>query len=368
MHRILTPSKMIITAAIVLLLIGSSLGDAGGGEIVQSLRSRLSDLDLSSADLDLLANKKIVIHGMSSSNPKEMAGIGVILADAAPDAFVESYRTLSVFRDSPHVVELGLFASPPRLTDLDGLHIDPEDLAAIARAKPGDSDVKLSESEISRMQTVVAKYQSSPAQMKQQIALEYKKILAERALAYARNGDCGLGGYSDKPETVDANDSFRRLASEEAQSSDNRSRLCEIMRNPPAGPLPKGDSSFLYWAREKFGELKSVINLFHVLIHKEGARVFIASKQLYSSHYTEAAMSIAEFIPFTDSAGQVHTIILYRIRLQTDMLSGSLGFMKRRMAAPRMLGTLRDSLQRLQYKLESQAGSLPAAQAQARNW
>jgi hypothetical protein len=96
-----------------------------------------------------------------------------------------------------------------------------------------------------------------------------------------------------------------------------------------------------------------VINVVHVLIHREGNRLYIASKQLYSTHFTESALSVAELIPFTDGLGQTRTIVIYTIRLQVDILGGSFSFMKRRMAQPRMLGTLKQSLNEMRMTMET---------------
>jgi hypothetical protein len=115
----------------------------------------------------------------------------------------------------------------------------------------------------------------------------------------------------------------------------------------------RNTESFLYWALQKFGQLKPVLSLVHVVIHRENNRVFIASKQIYSSHYTEAGLSVAELIPFSDERGGKRTLAAYTIRLQVDLLGGSMGFMKRRAAQPRMLETLKIGLEGLRHCAES---------------
>jgi hypothetical protein len=356
------PISVALPLVLILSSVVASLG-ASSAEIVQSLRSRLLLLNLSAADLDVLAERKVVVRAISSSNPKEIAGIGVIVADAPPEAFVDSYRTLAVFKNSPRILELGSFSSPPGPSDLNGLQIDGDDIYALSKAKAGDSEIKLSKDEIGGLQVLAGRFQGSPAQLKEQLAVEYKRILFERAASYSRSGAEGLAAYSDKAEPVSPGKSIQVLAGEEAERGGNCDHVrCFLEGTGGAGLRPE-DSVFLYWARERFGELKSVINIFNVLIHKDRGRVFIASKQVYSSHYTEAALSVAEFIPFTDSSGQVHTIIAYTVRLQADMLGGTLGFMKKRMAAPKILGTLRDSLEGLQSALESMYARQSGAEA-----
>lgn len=61
---------------------------------------------------------------------------------------------------------------------------------------------------------------------------------------------------------------------------------------------------------------------------------------------------MAELIPFTDNQGHPHTLVLYWIRLQVDMLGGALSFMKKRMAQPQMLRALKESLNGAQLAME----------------
>jgi hypothetical protein len=91
----------------------------------------------------------------------------------------------------------------------------------------------------------------------------------------------------------------------------------------------------------------------HIVIHREGERVFVASKQIYSSHYTEAGLGVAELITVNEATGAPRTLAAYTIRLQVDLLGGSMGFMKKRMAQPHLLDTLKTSLQGLRTTVET---------------
>src|SRR5262249_9186752 len=143
-------------------------------------------------------------------------------------------------------------------------------------------------------------------------------------------------------------------ASQTTQAGDAQTaaRLYTLLAEYPRRSAGE-EESFVYWAVQKFGQLKPVTSLVHVTIHCEGARTFIASQQIYASHYTEAGLSVAELIPFTDAQGKPHTLVAYTIRLQVDLLGGATGFMKRRMAQPRMLETLKESLLGLRRHVEA---------------
>jgi hypothetical protein len=231
-----------------------------------------------------------------------MAALGVVIADAAPEAFIESYRSLATFKQNPATIESGMLRATPTLSDLQSLTIDDKDLYSLAKAGARSSDVKLSEQEIARLHEISGGSTRLTPQMKTKLAVAYKKILLERVGSYLTNGAQALGTYCDKEESVAANDAFVSLAQEQAETAGHCGDLYNYLENYPQAK-DSGFESFVYWAKQRFGDLKPVINIVQVLIHRHGHRVFIASKQIYSSHYTEAGLSVAELIPIRRRGG-----------------------------------------------------------------
>lgn len=320
-------------------MVGSRAGIAGDSKIIEEVRPRLVGLELKPDDLRGLAGREVIVRRLATDNSKEMAAFGAILTDASPEAFVESYRTLAAFNQTPSVMASRRFSSTPSLEDLKGLIIDDKDLYALTKCRVQESDVKLSEPDIAKFQLIVGSAPRLTSKLKAQLAAGYKKLLVERAQVYLAKGTAGLGSFADHGEPVKVHETFVSLAREQTASAGHCEHLYSYLKDYPGGVAPDSES-FIYWVKQKLGGLKPVINLVHIFIHREGNRVFIASKQLYSSHYTEGGLSVMELIPFTDSQGQPHTLVLYWIRLQVDMLGGALSFMKKRMAHPRMLRTL----------------------------
>jgi hypothetical protein len=101
---------------------------------------------------------------------------------------------------------------------------------------------------------------------------------------------------------------------------------------------------FLYRAVQKYGDLKPVTTLVHVLIGQEAGRDCVASTLIYANHDTEAAFVPAELIPVTDPAGRTQTIVAYSVGVQTDLPGGQLGFLKKKFARSKLLSTLRGGL------------------------
>jgi len=344
------------SAGFLIIVLGcAGLAAAASGdniETIKSIQPHVGHLKLKSEDLRVMADKQVVAHALSSKDSKVMAGFGAALADATPGAFVDSYKSLEPLHKSQYVLEAGIFSATPSMSDLDRLTIDEKDIYALFKARPGDSDIKLTDQEIIRIRNAAGQAARFTPQLKTRLATEYKKLLVERVKAYNATGPEALGVFVDKDKPVDAREAFASLADQQKEVAGHCSHLYAHLETYPDAAPPDSES-FIYWAKQKFGDLKPVLNLVQVLIHREGDRVFIASKQIYSSHYTEAALSIAELIPYKDSLGHARTVIAYTIWLQVDMLGGTLGFMKKRMAQPKMIGALKESINGLRTNMEA---------------
>ncbi|HVG18992.1 MAG TPA: hypothetical protein VNI02_08050, partial [Blastocatellia bacterium] len=175
---------------------------ATNAELIESVEPRIPHLKLKSDSLRALVEKQVIVRGLSTKSSNEMAGLGVVLADATPDAFIESYRSLAAFQQNSCVIQSGRFGATPGVEDLEGLTVDDKDLYSLAKAGVRSSDVKLSEQEIARLREVAGNSPRLMPQNKPKLAAEYKKILVERARAYLSKGGSSLGTYADKDEPV----------------------------------------------------------------------------------------------------------------------------------------------------------------------
>jgi hypothetical protein len=321
-------------------------------EIMQLISPHADNLRLKPADLQLLARGEIVARDVPASHSKEMAGFGAMLADAEPKEFVEAFRTLSVFKQSKSIIAYRRFGEQPALGDLIRLSLKDKDLLELMRARVSASDVKLSRADIARIQAITGPGSRFTGKLVTALTDEYKSILLEKVRSYATLGGKSLGASADQDEPVDTNDAMIRMLRYQASYAKYGEDFYSLLADHPRINDERAES-FYYWSVQKFGQLKPVISLVHVTIFQDGARVFIVSKQIYSNHYTEAGLGIAELIPFTDQHGKVRTLTAYTIRLQVDMFGGTMGFLKKRMAQPRMLETLKESLQGLRANVEA---------------
>jgi hypothetical protein len=342
----------IIIALAVSAIFADGRENSTGSGILQLLSSHANHLKLKPPELHSLVAGEVIARALPAGNGKEMAGFGLMLAEADPQNFIDAFRTLAVFKQSKSVQAFGRFHSQPSLSDLNGLSIKDKDLLDIMRARVNASEVKLSEIDITRFQKIAGPAPAFTGKLIMKLTAEYKQILLERIRDYTLRGGDALITYADQENTVNANDAFTRMLHHHSSSAGHGAQLYTLLAGFPEARDDRSES-FFYWAVQKFGNLKPVINLVHVMIYQNGRQTFIASKQIYSSHYTEAGLGIAELINFTDQNGKSYTLTGYTIRLQVDMLGGSMGFVKRRMAQPRMIETLKESLKGLRQNVEA---------------
>ena len=346
---------VVLFIAMVLMAAGAVLSRTSDTSISQTLALHAARLNLTSTEIESMIAGEVIAHDIPTSHAKEMAGFGAMLTSADPKSFIEAFRTLSVFKQSKNVIACGLFGDNFSVKDLDGLTIKDRELLAILRARSKASDIKLSEEDIARIRAVAGPNPVFSNKLLVKLTEEYKQILVEKVRSYALYGGKALITYADQAESVSSNDAFTRMLQYQLSTASRTKQSAGFLTALSEYPVVRDTSmeSFFYWAVQKFGQLKPVVSLVHVVIFQVDGRVFIASKQIYSSHYTEAGLAIAELVPFKDQHDKTHTLMAYTIRLQVDILSGPMGFMKKRMAQPRMIKTLKESLQGLRANVET---------------
>jgi hypothetical protein len=333
----------------------------------EAVKLCVAHLRLKPEEAQALAAQKAVAIALASKDATTVAGVGAVLSEADADALVEAHRSLAHLRQNPTVTAAARFGATPTLDDLDALTVDRRDLYALLKCRVGDCDVKLSAAELARLRAVIGPARVLDAALHKRLAAEYKKLLLARVKAYLAEGDRALGSYADQSEPVNAQTAFAALAREQADAAGYGPEFAALLEGRPAtgsAITAPAAESFVYWAQQKFGDSKPVTSLVQVLIHRAGGRTFVASKQLYASHYTEAGLMVAELTPFADAEGRERTLVVNAVRLRLDLLGGAFGFVKRRAAQPRLLDALKESLAWLRLS-PARAEAQPEARAHA---
>jgi hypothetical protein len=104
--------------------------------------------------------------------------------------------------------QIGRFGIPPRPEDLASLTLPAKDVTALPTCRPGDCDVKLSTSAMTRFRNQVNWSSPNAALQAHDVA---RALILELVHAYQANGNAALGQYDDGGEPLLVTEEFRAL-------------------------------------------------------------------------------------------------------------------------------------------------------------
>lgn len=302
--------------------------------------SFLSDhAGFSAAELQRIERGDVVVRSLAADS-SEVAIAAAAMIHVPVRFYVESFRAIEAFKRSPEVQQIGRFSAQPSPAAMSGATVSEADAAALQRCRRGKCDVKLDAAGIEVVRS-----------RKEDVSAAYRDYLAQYVARYLREGNGALIEYYDEPAPRRLADELGRIVRRSPYLQQEWPALAEVIGqfrgtvNPPL-------EHFVYWSKEK-AATKPVLSVTHAVILPETQRIaVIATKQLYASHYMTASLGLT-VLEDRGTAAAPRTLVVYVNRTRLDVFEGILGRVKRpmvrsraRAAAERMLGTLRERLQR----------------------
>jgi hypothetical protein len=305
---------------------------------------------VSSSERNRLDEGDVVVRTLPGEDG-QLAVLGVARLNATPDRLVAWTHAIADLKRSPYVLAIQRFSDPPAPEDLDGLRLDDRDLDAIRECQPHDCGLKLSEREIVLLRHAV---EQGGADSHEAVQREFRRLLLARLDLYRSKGLAGLPPYVNGAEPVQPQDAFAAILARSPYLSRRLSSLAAQLEGYPYVESPRVES-FFYWSKEVYGAGKPVITVTHVnILHSDdGARVpavFVAGKQIFASHYMNAALGLTAVL--RDTTRNVH-YLAYLNRSQLDLLGGVFGFLKRSVLEGRISRDTPKILDALRRRLES---------------
>ena len=297
----------------------------------------------SAEEIRLLRQGEPVGKILDASQDDEIAILGAIRLGRSKEEFVEWYRNVENFKQSPLVVEVGLVGNPPAPAAFSRLTLDENELKSIRNCRPGLCPLKLDPREIE--QFLAGLDWVAPAAAGQASALA-RQMLLSYVEDYWKRGNAALGFYEDKQVRVERAAVFRALLDASPWLRESFPGLFQELREY-GGTRPGVTDDFIYWSRERYGfGLKPLLNLCHVTIRQpKPAVVVISSKQIRSTHYFDGSLGLIVAIDAPDStAGSKECYMIYVNRSRVDLLRGGFWGWKRKLFARRLPGEIRKQL------------------------
>jgi hypothetical protein len=270
-------------------------------------------------DFEAMEKGDVVTKMLPAPQKAEIAALGVVRVTGSVDRFLTLAANPLEYRKVPAVPEIGLFSDPPKLEDLNGLTIPEDDLEGLKNCRPGKCIVKLGEEGLSAIQRIDWK----AADTRAQATRLWKERLLAFVTGYAKGGTDAMGTILDGKAPKALSSEFRTLLANSSYLPEYVPEFNSYLEAYPSGKL-EGVRDVLYWSKDTFG-LKPVIAIYHVTAARLPGGVLVSQKQLYASHYFNAALEMAAIVPTQDAKG-FYLVNVYRTRIDppTGMLAGIL--------------------------------------------
>jgi hypothetical protein len=270
--------------------------------------------------------------------------VGAVRVRAPKARLLERVRDVATFKRGPDILQIGTFSTPPAEADLAPLIVDAGDFD-VRSCRVRDCDVRLPADVITR----VAAIDSNDAQAQAAGAALLKHVIFEQVSAYVSGRSGRFTQYDDGDPPIRPLDAFADLMSRARVLDDLVPGLHNHLREFPAAPLA-GAQELLYWSKEKFG-MNPFITVTHMtIVCPSSVLCVVASKDVYSTRYIDASLSltIANDVPPSADAFD----LIYVNRTRAHALTGFLSGFRRSIAERRARNGLDERLKTTRAMLE----------------
>jgi len=349
--RTLFPTKWLCHAGFLLVLStpGARAQDAGA-EPERFLRQYIH---LTEGQISSLGRSQSIARILDSAHPTEITAFGAINVGVPVGFLIERYRDIAAFKKSKEVLQIGKFRRPAQIEDLDSLTLDSGDIDALRKCRVGDCDLKLPADAIELLQKEVNR--SSPDYAREATAF-FRRFLSARIQSYAARGNEALPVYNDKKNPVPLSGEFASILEESKYLAEYAPAFVGYLRDYPKTRL-EGAEEFFYWSKEKFG-FKAVVSLTHVTIYRavrpEADWTFIASKQIYASHYFQGSLGLAVYVEKRGQNAKANGCLIYLNRSRADLPLGFFSGFIRYFVKRRVLDGMEKYLKLIKERLETE--------------
>jgi hypothetical protein len=303
---------------------------------------------LSEDDRQALHRGRTLVKLLDVADPSHLVVFAASHIDVTPQRFAERTRNSPRLWVGPSVPRTGTFANPVRAADVADMTLGLDDLRALPRCRRGDCDVKLSSSEMARIQAAI----KSTRQWEPAAQREFREIVLDRISRYRRGGLSALEPFDDHDLPVAPAAAFSRLLSHAQGMKQLAPELVEYLNEYPRLPLPRDSEEFQYWL-EMVHPPKPTMQAWHVTIrrhHGNGiADVIVISRQIFATHYVNGALAMTALV--ADDRG--HPCMVYLNRVSADGLTGFLSGFKRFFIERRVRSGARAAFDWMRQRIEA---------------
>ncbi len=277
-----------------------------------------------------------VVKVLDTKNQRDVAVFGIITADVPRQRYVAHLQDFPSSLRAPTRTRFGIFSDPATAADVQDLVVDPEDVPEVRDCHPNDCKIKLPATAMKRLREEI---DWSAADPQAQVTAYARQRLVEYVTDYRARGDTAMVVY-DNRGNVRASSAFAALLAESPYVYEYVPSFHNYLATYPYGKLD-GLREVLFWSEDRLPRLKPILSVTHLAVYAppDVPATFVASKQIYSDHYFEAAFDLTTVIDRTTVAGApgIYLVLLRRSRFD-DLPTGLFNI------RGKVIGKLRDQM------------------------
>lgn len=328
----------------------------GGARAAAALNERddakayLSKIGFGSTDLAALEAGQVIARSETAKDTGEIVAIAAVKIRAPRDKVVGYYGEMVKYVDGKVTLAFGRFSTPPVPADVAGLAFDRGEIDGMKSCRAGDCDIRIGGAGLETLRSAIdwnaPDYARKANEFVRQSALRY---VGE----YQQRGDDALVTYNDKDEPMSLKEQWRAIVANSPYFNVYAPELEQYLKGYPTARLP-GARDVIYWVKENYGALETVISIVHAVIYEPPSKpkwALVAQKHIYASHYYDASLAVTSVLG-VEEAGKSVSYLVYVNRSRGDALKGGIGGVRRTMARDQASKSAEQTLGTIQRMLE----------------
>lgn len=309
---------------------------------------------LNAEQIQSISNGKALAKVLDTGSADQILVFGAVHIDSAPEKYLKFASDIDALRKLPSYLAIRKFSNPPLLSDLDGFTLDEEDVKQLKDCKPGRCEIQLPAESMEEFQKSV---NWSAADVDARVNRVARQMALQALLQYQEGGNAALGTYRDKNHPAAVSDAFESLLSRSKALPLYLPDLNAYLLKYPSAKSTNIQSEF-YWEKVNFG-LKPTLRIVQAIVYRgtDPAKpaYAIAIKQLYSSHYFEAALDLTVCLIDSRNPDRPSFFLITLKSSQQAGLTGFKGGIVRKVAVDKTRSSLERALASIKQKLEAPA-------------
>lgn len=276
-------------------------------------------IGLDSAQMAAARHGQAVVKVLKSENTKDIAIFGMIAIGVPRAAYVP--RLVDVQRlIGTRTSRFGIVGDPATAADVSAVGVDESEYRDLKECKRGSCSFKLP---ATAMETFAHAVDWKAADAKAQVDARVRSALLQLIANYRARGNDAMVTYDDVGG-VRSSDAFAALLAQSPELYDYVPELRRHLTGYPSNGAP-ATRDVIYWSEDRMPRLRPTLTLNHLVTYAPATGLtLVARKQIYASHYFEAAFELLGVVDAPDLTRGPGVYLLTVRRYRFDNLPGGI--------------------------------------------